>query len=142
MNQLPVVTLRHLMIRDEKCIGIQFSHSKIIEALVRTLDSPKLSREFGMPYIPNTKDSFDAIFKTFRGVAWVHCKYFYRDKPLSKQSEAVNLTSLKKAHEASLYCPIEYIELLERKRYSINTARTYVSLFSGSNITRPRSSSS
>ena len=119
------------MIRDEKCIGIQFSYSKVIEALVRTLDSPKLSQEFGMPYIPNTKDSIDAIFKTFRGVAWVDCKYFYRDKPLSKQSEVVDLTSLKNALDAGLYCPIEYIELLERKRYSLNTARTYVSLFSG-----------
>src|SRR5690606_36534054 len=27
-------------------------------------------------------------------------------------------------------CPLEYIELLERKRYSLNTARNYVSQFS------------
>ena len=129
MDKVPVITLRHLMIADAKCIGIQFSHSKVIEALVRTLDSPKFSRLYRMPYVLNTKDNIEAIFRTFRGVAWVDCKYFYRDKPLSKQSEVVDLTPLKKAHNG-LYCPIEYIELLERKRYSLNTARTYVSLFS------------
>ena len=118
------------MIGNEKCIGIQFSHSKVIEALVRTLDSPKLSSQYKMPYVLNTKHNIEAIFQTFRGVAWVDCKYFYRDNPLSKQSEVVDLTSLKKTPDAGLYCPIEYIELLERKRYSLNTARTYVSLFS------------
>jgi hypothetical protein len=101
------------MLADKKCIGIQFSHSKVIEALVRTLDSPKFSRQYGIPYVPNTKNNIEAIFQTFRGVAWVDCKYFYRDKPLSKQAEAVDLTSLKKAHTV-LQCPIEYIELLER----------------------------
>ncbi len=130
MNKVPVITLRHLMIADAKRIGIQFSHSKVIEALVRTLDSPKFSRQYKMPYVLNTKDNLEAIFRTFRGVAWVDCKYFYRDKPLSKQSELVDLTSLKKALNTGLHCPIEYIELLERKRYSHNTARTYVSLFS------------
>jgi site-specific recombinase XerD len=84
-----------------------------------------------MPYVLNTKDNIEAIFQTFRQVAWVDCKYFYRDKPLSKQSEAVDLSTLKKPRDTALDCPIEYIELLERKRYSLNTARTYVSLFSG-----------
>ena len=131
MNNVPVITLRHLMIADAKCIGIQFSHSKIIEALVRTLDSPKFSRQYKMPYVLNTKDNLEAIFRTFRGVGWVDCKYFYRDKPLSKQSAVVDLTSLKKSQGGASCCPLEYIELLERKRYSLNTARTYVSLFSG-----------
>ena len=129
-NRLPIVTLRHLMIDEVKCIGIQFSHSKGIEALVNSLDSPKWSDKYAMSYIVNTPQNLSTIFKTFKGIAWVNCKYFNRDKPLSKKSEAVDLSPLKAIYADRPSCPLEYIELLERKRYSLNTARNYVSQFS------------
>lgn len=130
MNQVPVITLRHLMIKEAKCIGLQFSASKIIEALVRTLNSPKWSDKYKMVYVVNSPENLSAIFKTFKGIAWVNCKFFYRDKPLSSKSEVVDLSLLKESRAGRMSCPLEYIELLERKRYSLNTARTYVSQFS------------
>jgi site-specific recombinase XerD len=130
MNQVPIITLRHLMLKEVKCIGLQFSHSKIIEALVKTLDSPKWSARYGMAYIVNTQENVTSILRVFKGIAWVNCKYFYRDKPLSAKSDLVDLSCLKAAYKREFACPLEYIELLERKRYSLNTARTYVSLFS------------
>lgn len=45
MRQLPVITLRHLMIGGNRYIGIQFYHSIMIQALIKTLDSPKWSQE-------------------------------------------------------------------------------------------------
>jgi len=133
MNQLPIITLRHLMVDGNKCIGMQFYASKIIHALIKTLDSPKWSAQYSMVYIANTPDHVNSIFKTFKGSAWINCRYFYRNKPVSTNAIPVDLSSLKskavitKNDEA---CPQEYIELLETKRYSFNTAKTYTGLFS------------
>lgn len=119
------------MIDQRKCIGLQFSHSTVIEALIKTLDTPKWSKDYSMAYVANTPENLTAIFKAFRGVAWVNCKYFNRDKPLKPGAEATDLGLLKEIHTRKMSCPLEYIELLERKRYSLNTAKTYISLFSG-----------
>jgi len=133
MNQLPVITLRHLMIDGSKCIGMQFYASKVIHALIKTLDSPRWSEQYSMVYIANTRDNIQSIFKTFKGAAWINCRYFYRNKPVFANAQEVDLSSLKK--KAAIVnneeaCPQEYIDLLETKRYSINTAKNYTGLFS------------
>ena len=131
MNQLPIITLRHVMINGVKHIGMQFYASKIIHALIKTLDSPKWSQEHSMVYISNTPDNVYSIFRTFKGTAWINCRYFYRNKPVSSNALPVDLSSLKsKAATNKEACPPEYIALLETKRYSLNTAKTYISLFS------------
>jgi integrase/recombinase XerD len=131
MNQLPVITLRHLMINGTKYIGMQFYASKIIHALIKTLDSPKWSPVHNMVYIANTPANLYSIFKTFKGSAWINCRYFYRNKPVFPHAQAVDLSSLKdKIAVNKPACPAEYIALLETKHYSLNTARTYTGLFS------------
>lgn len=132
MNQLPVITLRHLMVDGSKCIGMQYCASPQIQALVETLDSHKWSPQYNMTYIPNTPVHLDSIFKTFKGLAWINFRYFYRNRPVSTNAPEVDLTALKtKAAKTSpeVACPKEYIELLETKRYSLNTAKIYVSFF-------------
>lgn len=132
MNQLPAITLRHLLINNDKCIGLQFFPSKLIQALIKTLDSPKWSDQLNMVYIFNTPDNFNMLFKTFKGIAWINCRYFLKNKPVNINSMEVDLSSLRqKLIENNNHdCPMEYIELLETKRYSFNTARTYIFLFS------------
>jgi integrase/recombinase XerD len=133
MNQLPIITLRHLMIDGNKCIGMQFYASKIIHALIKTLDSPKWSEQYSMVYIANTRDNVCSIFKTFKGSAWINCRYFYRNKPVFANAQEVDLNFLRQKAEIANHdeaCPAEYIQLLESKRYSIHTARTYTGLFS------------
>jgi len=133
MYKLPIITLRHLLIDGEKCIGLQFFPSKLIQALVKTLESPKWSDTYNMVFIPNTPENLTTIFSTFKGAAWINCRYFNKNKPLHKNSIAVDLSSLKRKGESedgNVGCPTEYIELLETRRYSFNTARNYISLFS------------
>jgi integrase/recombinase XerD len=131
MNELPVITLRHLMINGEKQIGMQFFASKVIHALIKTLNSPKWSQEYCMVYVINTPDNVNSIFKTFKGVAWINCRYFYRNKPVSTYAEAVDLTSLKNKYTPNkLACPPEYIALLETKRYSIQPSLIQCSFLS------------
>ena len=131
MSHLPVVTLRHLMIDSSKYVGLQFYPSKIIHALIKTLNSPKWSHEHQMVYIANTPENISSIFSTLKGCAWINCRYFYKNKPVSSGAEPVDLTFLKgKGMGADGVVPPEYIALLETKRYSVNTARMYTSLFS------------
>ncbi|HEX6226957.1 MAG TPA: site-specific tyrosine recombinase/integron integrase [Chryseolinea sp.] len=130
MTNLPIITLRHLMVNGEKKIGMQFYASKIVHALIKTLDSPKWSSDLNMVYIANTPENLYSIFKTFKGTAWINCRYFCKNKPASKHSQPVDLSSLKVKTAKEASCPQEYIDLLETKRYSLNTAKTYTAHFS------------
>ena len=74
------VNLKHLLINSKKKIGIQFYPNKVLQALVKELPNPKWSNEFSMVYLPNNKESLDAIFKKFNGVAWVNTSHFFTNR--------------------------------------------------------------
>ncbi|PWJ35048.1 tyrosine-type recombinase/integrase [Sediminitomix flava] len=125
------ITLKHLWINEQRCIGIQFYPNKLIQALVKELPSPKWSVRYQMVFILNTPSNVNAIFDKFRGVAWVNCSHFfpkstlfYENKPLSW--DWFYNRELKKGYRA---CPNEYIQKLEIKRYALNTAKIYIMCF-------------
>ncbi len=71
------VTLKHLLIKDKRYIGLQFNTDKIIHALVKELPNVRWSNEFNMAYILNSKQNLDEVFRIFSGVVWVNCNYFF-----------------------------------------------------------------
>tara|TARA_R110001632_G_scaffold105447_2_gene214867 strand:+ start:6871 stop:7116 length:246 start_codon:yes stop_codon:yes gene_type:complete len=71
------ITLKHLLIHQKKCIGLQFSTNKVIQALIDKLPDIAWSKEFGMFFVLNNKSNLELIFKTFQGVAWVNGNYFF-----------------------------------------------------------------
>ena len=115
MNRLPVITLRHLIIDGQKCIGMQFFPTRHILALIKTLDEPLWSDTYNMLYVRNTEPNLESIFATFRGVAWVNCRYFFKNKPINRDSPAVDLGLIRRSEtlittrKSSLQ---EYIDLL------------------------------
>ncbi|MEP2671575.1 MAG: tyrosine-type recombinase/integrase [Cyclobacteriaceae bacterium] len=134
MDQLPVITLRHLVINNQKCIGLQFFPTRNILALIKTLDNPQWDDTYNMLYVANREENLEAIFHTFRGIAWVNCRYFFKNKPVNRDAPESDLGLVRQSTEAlELYTASdsmkEYINLLETRRYSFNTAKTYVSLF-------------
>ena len=131
MNKTKSVTLKHLLINKEKCIGIQFYTDKVIQALVKQLPSPKWSNEFSMVYLPNNKQNLDAIFKQFQGVAWVNTAHFFTNKPINTIGEKINVDWFRKRTVKPGYrsCPEEYLLKLELKKYANNTVKTYVACF-------------
>ncbi len=131
MNKLPIITLRHLVIGGKKCIGMQFYPTRSILALIKTLENPIWDDEHSMLYILNTESNLESIFATFRGIAWINCRYFFKNKPIHQNAPEVDLRPVRKSlpavhHQNGLQ---EYIDLLETRRYSLNTAKTYVYLF-------------
>ena len=131
MNKLPVITLRHLLIDNTKCIGLQFFPTRNVLALVKTLENPQWNDLHNMIYLSNNEKNLEEIFETFRGIAWINCRYFFKNKPVHRAALPVNLelvrkTSIQYTRSNSIK---EYIDLLELKRYSLNTAKSYISLF-------------
>ncbi|AZQ57309.1 recombinase [Maribacter sp. MJ134] len=125
------ITLKHLLIDNHKCIGLQFNTNKVVQALIDSLPNVSWSKGFGMFYIPNNKTNLELLFKTFRGVAWVNGNYFFAERIVSRDNPEVNLEKIRNrpAKKGYKYCPEEYLLKLELKRYAESTVRNYVSCF-------------
>ena len=125
------VNLKHLLINNQKCIGLQFYTNKVIQALIKELPAPKWSKEFNMVYLPNNKANLDDIFKKFKGVVWVNTSHFFNDKPINTKRDVTSADYFRKRELGKDYraCPEEFLQKLEIKRYSYNTVKTYVSCF-------------
>ncbi|MGB5368816.1 MAG: site-specific tyrosine recombinase/integron integrase [Flavobacteriaceae bacterium] len=131
MNTLKSITLYHLMINNQKMIGIKFSPDKLIQGLIKGLPNAKWSKEHNMAYIVNTKDNLEIIFNTFKGVVWINYNRFLTNKPMNTKNETVDVEWYRKRKTTPEYrvCPEEYLLKLELKRYANNTVRIYVSFF-------------
>jgi len=125
------ITLKHLLINKQQCIGLQFNTDKVLQALVKELPYPKWNSQFQMPYILNTKSNQNLIFNTFRGIAWINCNYFFKDKILNHDNEDIDVTWFRKRKLKEGYrpCPEAYLRKLELKRYANATVKNYVSSF-------------
>ncbi|MCY2686774.1 site-specific tyrosine recombinase/integron integrase [Salinimicrobium sp. TH3] len=125
------VTLKNLMIGQEKCIGLKFFADKVVQALVNDFPGVKWSEEFSMNYILNTPANLELVFNSFRGVAWINCNHFYSRSNFGKELEPVNIQALQKREpvDGRKFCPGSYLQKLELKRYAASTVRTYVSCF-------------
>jgi len=130
-NNNKSITLKNLLINEEKQIGIQFHPDKIVHALLKELPDIKWSKEFGMAYIPNNKLNIKLIFQKFKGVAWVNGNYFFTKKRVFNQNEPINVEWFRNRKVEPNYkvCPEEYLLKLELKCYANNTVKTYVKCF-------------
>lgn len=125
------ITLKHLFIAQEKCIGIQFYTDKVISAMLKEIPNVNWSEHYGIHYLLNTKSNIDIIFSTYKGVAWVNCKYFF-EKNNSKQLDDpmdIEWIGKRKTKRDFITIPKEYLQKLELKKYSNNTVKSYVHCF-------------
>lgn len=125
------ITLKHLLISKEKCIGLQFYSDRIIEALVKDLPDAQWSAEFKMNYVKNTAANLDLIYKQFKGVAWINSNYFFPKSNFGRDNPNFDVQWFRKREieEGFKSCPESYLAKLELKHYANNTVKTYVSCF-------------
>ena len=126
-----VITLKHLLINEQKQIGIKFYPNKMIQTVVKGLPGVKWSEKFGMAYLKNNSKNMSLIFKDFSGIAWVNGSHFFKKKSNAKGIEPLNVDSYRKRVTPENYrkCPEEFLQKLELKHYALNTAKTYIQLF-------------
>ena len=125
------VTLKHLLIEDQKQIGILHYPNKVIEALLKELPGLTWSAEFSMHYVVNKRENFNKIMRLFKGVAWVNCHHFFPNKPINVKGERTLRIDRKKHLGKEIQVPEGFLRKLEIKRYSSNTAKSYISCFAG-----------
>ncbi len=107
-----IITLKHLLIADRKCIGLQFPPDKVIHGLVKGLDNPRWSPKYSMVFVLNTKKNLDQIFSQFRGVAWVNCGHFFPNKTRKNDhNEVIDAAWFRKRKVDAGYiqCPESYL---------------------------------
>lgn len=125
------ITLKHLLINNEKQIGIKFYPDKLLQTVIKGLPEIKWSNEFGMAYIKNNPKNLNLIFEDFKGVAWVNCSHFFPKHKTKTNNSPVSISTFRHRKVAENYrrCPETFLQKLELKYYSINTAKTYINLF-------------
>jgi site-specific recombinase XerD len=125
------VTLKHLLIKDKRYIGLQFNADKVIQALVKELPDVRWSNEFNMAYVLNSNKNLNKIFNIFNGVVWVNCNYFFDKKPINDNIEPMNITWFRQRSlpENFRHCPTSYLDKLQLKKYANNTVKSYILAF-------------
>ena len=125
------ITLKHLLIKEEKQIGIKFYPDKMVQTVAKGLPDVKWSNEFNMVYIKNEPKNLTAIFNDFKGIAWINCSHFFPKSAntFNNQPYTVNDYRKRELNPEFKTCPEEFLQKLELKQYSLNTARTYINMF-------------
>tara|TARA_B110000285_G_C15024859_1_gene563580 strand:+ start:96 stop:1241 length:1146 start_codon:yes stop_codon:yes gene_type:complete len=125
------IALKHLLIDGKKQIGLKFYPDKVIQALIKELPSAAWSNKFGMVYTANTSENFNLIFSLFKGVAWINLSSFSTKRNLTNKNQLITVDSYRNRKLALGFkpCPEAFLQKLELKRYSMNTARTYIAMF-------------
>jgi len=100
------------MIDEKKLIGLQFHQNKVTQALVDGLPGIQWSSQYQMACLPNNEDNCSLIFRTFKGVAWVNCAYFFPNRPFNSQNPTINIDEFRKRSLPKMYrrCPESYLQ--------------------------------
>ncbi|MFZ9047140.1 MAG: site-specific tyrosine recombinase/integron integrase [Cyclobacteriaceae bacterium] len=125
------ITLKHIAIDGKRMIGIQFFPDKIVQRLIKQLPEIGWSKKFGLAVLPNSSQNLHEIFESFKGIAWVNCSNFFPNRPVNVGNTELSVDSFRKRQpkEGFRYCPEEFYQTLEIRKYSLNTARIYISMF-------------
>ena len=125
------ITLKHLLINNKKCIGLQFYTNKVLNVIVKELNGIEWNDEFNMYFLPNNKANLDSIYNLFRGIAWINSKYFFQESRSKELAETIDVSWFRnRTRSASFkFCPEIYLQKLELKKYSNSTVKSYVSSF-------------
>lgn len=125
------ITLKHLLINNEKQIGIKFYPDKLLQTVIKGLPNVKWSNEFGMAYIKNNPNNLNLLFNDFKGLAWINCASFFPRNKVKTNNSPVKVNDFRIRELPNNYrkCPEDFLLKLELKKYSINTAKTYINLF-------------
>ncbi|HNP20126.1 MAG TPA: tyrosine-type recombinase/integrase [Fulvivirga sp.] len=127
------ISISHLLLDRKRYIGLKFYPDKVIQALVKGLPGIKWSKEYNMAYLPNNSENLNQLYATFKEVAFIDGKHFFTNKPLHypvRESNQYKTKSVVRTISPDYKtCPKEFLQKLELKKYSENTARTYTTMF-------------
>lgn len=131
MTEKPAeVQLERFQHRGGEQIALRFEYNNQLKELAKALGC-QWSQSNKCWYLPNAPDVQRKIFAAYKGKAWVDASSLYdgvQPKSVGKKGTSAK-SRLKGPAVKQVRLPKEYLEKLQRRRYSQNTINTYSSLF-------------
>ena len=62
------IALKHIMVDQQKMVGLKFYPDKVIHALIKQIPEVKWDNNMNLAVVANTKINLDLIFSLFKGV--------------------------------------------------------------------------
>lgn len=130
-NAKPTITLKHLLINEEKNIGLRYNYNQIIDSILKGFPQLLWSESHSMHYLANTPENLSMLFSRCKGIVWINGQSFFRDRPMGKTKTPMQVDDFRhrRMPPGHRHCPENFLLKLELKKYAINTARTYVAMF-------------
>jgi len=124
------LTLIHLSVDEGPMIGLRYRHSPLIDKLLKGIPSVRWVEEHKMNCVPNHPTYFNELMDTFKGHVWLDLEKFTGNS-YGQEAQPLSMQQLRKRELPSRWksCPTAFYDALEMRRYSLQTAKTYVSLF-------------
>jgi site-specific recombinase XerD len=128
------IEVKRLFHRNTHCLGLWFDYNPVLIQAVKTLKA-RWSQSHNCWYVSEEDVPLNQLFKTFKGKAWVDASALYGgNTPQAKeksgnQNHTKRHKAPKRGYPLTKPLPAEYLEKLERRRYSPNTINTYTTLF-------------
>ena len=121
MKKLSIV-LDRLHHHGEDCIAIRFEKNYDLITEVKKIPGARFSKTNTCWYVTHSSTSLSSIVEALQHKASVDYSALQKNISQKRPSEALAINSKKN-------CPIEFTEQLDRMRYSDNTKRNYIYLF-------------
>lgn len=128
------ITVEKFFHREHPCLALKFDYDSDLIKICKQILA-RWSQTQQCWYIPEKDVDLAKVFDAFRGKAWVDASALYGGKtPVQKESAAQQdqpnpRKKTKRSYRLTKPVPAEYLEKLKRKRYSINTIKTYTGCF-------------
>ncbi len=131
MSTLHCITLQHLIIDQQRKIGLQFYPNPAVHIKIKQLPQVRWSKKHNMVVLPNTKKHLQAIYTNFKGIAYINGKYFFKKGTNKLENNPISLQKQRdrKTDKGYKKCPVNFLEQLEIRRYALNTAQSYITCF-------------
>lgn len=119
--------------RAQSVIGLYFPYHKPFITLIKRTGG-RWSETLSCWWVPNTPQDLNNLFTLFKGKAWLDLKELHRpvgfDSTETKRVEKLGPVKVLPPGKSQInIVPIEFIQRLQRMRYSKSTLSSYVSLF-------------
>ncbi len=118
----PTIRIEKMMHQGLVCVQIKFAFNPAIQHAVEKLPGINFSKTLGCHYLAHGKETLQLILDAMRPFAYVD----YRGYGNLVENEVANSEIVDPTVRE---CPGEYVDLLERRRYSRSTVQTYVHYF-------------
>lgn len=122
MNPAKTITLQKTIHRDVRVIQFYFPYDKDLTEVVRGIVSARWSRTLGCWIADEQGFDLHAFFESAKRFA--HVDYSALKKVEPKSPEVKKSAPMNTRNRAEL--PAGYLEMLQQKRYSLNTQKVYV----------------